>query len=160
MGAWAEHIADSNVNTLTRPTVLKSFNSSISCRQPWDNFLPVPSPHLNHPPHTSAASTTPPLPANNTLDDNMCIDIIYKFPCGCKVSPVGAPYKAKCDKAAVSGRDCWIATQKKDEPWPGRGGCYIHKGKKPQHDPTNRTSTENASTQNADASGKAAQPGA
>jgi hypothetical protein len=63
----------------------------------------------------------------------MCVDVIYKFACGCRVSPKGAPYREMCVTAAQTNRVCWAATDgQRDELWHGTEVCPVHKGKNAQ----------------------------
>ena len=68
---------------------------------------------------------------------NMCVEVTYKYVCGCLVSPKGAPHKEWCAKAAKTNRECWGATDQRDELWHGTEVCPVHKGKGSRIQPKN-----------------------
>lgn len=98
-----------------------------------DHLLSIPHNHRERLYHGEQLSVhaAPHLTDSSAPIVAMCVDVTYKFACGCRVSPAGAPYREMCVKAASTNRACWVATSgQRDELWHGTEVCPAHKGKK------------------------------
>jgi hypothetical protein len=62
----------------------------------------------------------------------MCIEITYKYVCGCRVFPRGNTHKEWCLRAANANKECWVALGERDELWHGTEKCPVHKDKMPR----------------------------